>query len=175
MSSNTAFGDRPVKREIKNMINKKKKRVGIFSLTCDEGCSIYLIEIFNKKLFDWLKKMDLVYFLSIRDKREIKNLDIALVEGVVTSEKDKEYLKKIRSNSKILIAMGSCAINTMPSGQRNNFNTKQLGEIKDHLKKYNFLQRALALKEVVKVDNEIIGCPINEKIFIKVFEKYLKI
>ncbi|MEK7203383.1 MAG: hypothetical protein AAB653_03640 [Patescibacteria group bacterium] len=151
----------------------EKKRVGIFSLTCDEGCSIYLIEIFNKKLFDWLKKMRLVCFLTLSDKREIKNLDIALVEGVVTSEKDKKYLEKIRNNSKILIAMGSCAINTFPSGQRNNFNNEQLEEIKDHLEKYNFLPRALALKEVVKVDDEIIGCPINEKIFVKIFEKYL--
>ncbi|PKL72377.1 hypothetical protein CVV26_01775 [Candidatus Kuenenbacteria bacterium HGW-Kuenenbacteria-1] len=155
------------------MIDKNKKRVGIFSLTCDEGCSICLVEIFNQKLFSWLEKMDIVYFLSIKDKMEIENLDIALVEGVVTSEKDKEYLEKIRNNSKILIAMGNCAINIMPSGQRNNFNAEQLVEIKNHLKKYNFLPRALALKEAVKVDDEIFGCPIIEKKFIEVFEKYL--
>lgn len=156
------------------MAVKKKKRVGIFSLTCDEGCSIYLTEIFNKKLLGWLEKMDLVYFLAIRDKREIKDLDVALVEGVVTSAKDKECLEKIRDNSKILIAMGTCAINTIPSGQRNNFNAGQLEEIKDHLEKYNFLPRALALKEAVKVDDEIMGCPIIENKFIEVFEKYLK-
>ena len=155
------------------MLDKKKKQVGIFSLTCDEGCSIYLIEIFNKKLFNWLEKMDLVYFLTLRDEKEIKNLDIALVEGVVTSAKDKEYIEKIRSNSKILIAMGACAINAIPSGQRNNFNKEQLEEIKDHLEKYKFLPRALSIKEVVKVDNEITGCPIVENKFVKVFEKYL--
>lgn len=154
-------------------LKKKKKRVGIFSLTCDEGCSIYLTEIFNKKLFEWLEKMELVYFLPIKDKAEIKDLDICLVEGVVTSQKDKEMLELIRNNTKALIAMGTCAVTTIPSGQRNNFNEDQLGRIKGHLEKYNFLPKALALKDVVKVDDQILGCPIIEPKFIEVFEKYL--
>ena len=45
------------------MANTKKK-VGIFSFTSDEGCTIYLTEIFNKKLLGWLEKIELVYFLS---------------------------------------------------------------------------------------------------------------
>jgi len=155
------------------MAKKRKKRVGIFSLTCDEGCSILLTEIFNKKLLEWLEKMELVYFLSIKDKTEIKNLDITLVEGVVTSERDLEDLKKIRENTEILIAMGSCAITSQPSGQRNNFNINQLKEIEGHLEKYKFLPRALALKDVVKVDDEVTGCPIDEGKFIEVFEKHL--
>jgi len=152
----------------------KKKRVGVFSLTCDEGCSIYLTEIFNKKLLEWLEKVEWVYFLSIKDKTEIKDLDVALIEGVVTSQKDKDDLEKIRANSKVVIAMGTCAVTTVPSGQRNRFNAKQLAEIKDHMEEYHFLPKALALKDVVKVDDQIMGCPIDEKKFVEVFEKYLK-
>ncbi|MDI6777637.1 MAG: hypothetical protein QMD77_00435 [Patescibacteria group bacterium] len=150
-----------------------KKRVGIFSLTCDEGCSIYLTEIFNKKLLPWLEKMELAYFLALKNHTEAEDLDIALVEGVVTSEKDLEHIKKIRQISKILIAMGTCAITALPSGQRNNFNINQLKEIEGHLEKYNFLPKALALKNIVKVDDEIMGCPIEEEKFIETFEKYL--
>ncbi len=152
---------------------KNKKRVGIFSLTCDEGCSIYLIEIFNQKLLEWLEKMELIYFLSVKDKTEIKNLDIALVEGVVSTERDQEDLKKIRENSQIVIAMGSCAISVQPSGQRNNFSSGQTENIQEDLEKFRFLPKCLALKEVVKVDDEIPGCPIIREEFIKVFEKYL--
>ncbi len=151
----------------------QKKRVGIFSLTCDEGCSIYLTEIFNHKLIEWLEKIELVYFLSIKDRTEIKDLDIALVEGVVTSEKDKEELEEIRRNSKILIAMGTCAMTSLPSGQRNNFDEEKQEEIKEHVGKYHFLPKALALKDVVQVDGEIPGCPIGEGIFIECFERYL--
>ena len=150
-----------------------KKRVGIFSLTCDEGCSIYLTEIFNQKLLLWLSKMELVYFLSVKNKADFSNLDIALVEGVVTSQKDQKELEKIRSNAKILIAMGTCAMSALPSGQRNTFTPEQQEQIKDHLEIYDFLPKALALKEVVPVDDEIPGCPISEEIFVRTFEKYL--
>lgn len=155
------------------MANNNKKRVGIFSLTCDEGCSILLIEIFNKKLFEWLEKIELAYFLSVRDHKEIKDFDIILIEGVVSTAKDKEEIEKIRGNTKILIAMGNCAITVLPSGQRNNFNDEQMDEIKDDLDKFNFLPKCLSIKQVVKVDDEIIGCPINEKKFIEIFEKYI--
>lgn len=155
------------------MENKTKKRVGIFSLTCDEGCSVYLTEIFNKKLLGWLEKMELVYFLALKNHAEAENLDIALVEGVVTSEKDLREIKKIREKAEILIAMGTCAMTALPSGQRNNFNVNQFKEIEGHLEKYKFLPKALALKEAVKVDDEISGCPIDERKFVEVFERYL--
>jgi len=150
-----------------------KKRVGVFSLTCDEGCSIYLTEIFNHKLLEWLEKIELVYFLSVKDKTDIKDLDIALVEGVITSERDKEDIEKIRANTKVLIAMGSCAMTALPSGQRNNFNKEQLSEIQEHMEKNHFLPKALSLKEIVMVDAEIPGCPIGEVQFVETFEKYL--
>src|SRR4030042_2040159 len=114
------------------MIRQAKKRVGIFSLTCDEGCSIFLTEIFNKKLLEWLEKMEIVYYLALKSHKEAENLDIALVEGVVTSEKDLAEIKKIRDKTKILIAMGTCAITALPSGQRNNFSAEQLAEIEGH-------------------------------------------
>lgn len=152
---------------------KKKKQVGIFSFTCDEGCTIYLIEIFNKKLIGWLEKVELKYFLSVKDKVEVKDFDIVLIEGVITTERDLKEVKKIRENTKILIAMGSCAVTCQPSGLRNNFNEDQLSEIKDDLKRYHYLPKVLSIKDAVKIDDEIMGCPINEKKFIETFEKYI--
>lgn len=152
---------------------KPKKKVGIFSLTCDEGCTIYLIEIFNKKLLEWLERIELSYFLSIKDDVKIKDFDIVLIEGTVSTEHDKEEVIKLRDKTKILIAMGNCAMTALPSGQRNNFNQSQQAEIAEELVKFKFLPKCLALKDVVKVDDQIAGCPIDEKKFIEVFEKYL--
>lgn len=151
----------------------KKKKVGIFTFTCDEGCTIYLIEIFNKKLVPWLEKIDIKYFLSVKDHVEIKDFDIVLIEGTVSTEKEKQDLIKIRENTKILIALGSCAITSLPSGQRNNFNEEQTAEIADEIAKYDYLPKCLALKDIVTVDDEIPGCPIIEEKAIEVFEKYI--
>src|SRR3989338_4589068 len=111
----------------------KKKVVGVFSFSCDEGCSIYLTEIFNTKLIGWLEKMDLVYFLALKDHKDVDAYDIAIVEGVITSEKDKVEIEKLRAKTKILIAMGTCTITGYPSAQRNEFNVKQMAEIQEHL------------------------------------------
>jgi coenzyme F420-reducing hydrogenase gamma subunit len=154
------------------MANSKKK-VGIFSFTCDEGCSIYLIEIFNQKLLKWLESMELDYFLSVKDHKELAEMDIALIEGVISTEKDKEAIEKIRAKTKILIAMGTCAITALPSGQRNKFDEEQVSKIKDDLERWHFLPKALALKDAVTVDDEIAGCPIDKDKLIEVFEKHL--
>ena len=150
----------------------KKKKIGVFSFTCDEGCSINMLEVFNNKLFDWLEKVEFSYFLSLKDAGEIKDFDIVLIEGVVSSKKDMKELK-IRENTKTLIAMGNCAISVMPSGQRNFFNKTQQDEIHEDLEKFDLLPKCLALKDVVRVDDEIPGCPINEEKFINIFEKYI--
>jgi coenzyme F420-reducing hydrogenase gamma subunit len=155
------------------IMDNNKKKVGIFSFTCDEGCSIYLIEIFNKKLEEWLPKMEIKYFLSVKERAPLKDFDIVLIEGVVGTEKEKKELEEIRANTKILIAMGTCAMTSQPSGQRNKFNEEQMAEIRDDISSHGFLPKCLALKEVVKVDDEIPGCPILEQKFIEVFEKYL--
>jgi sulfhydrogenase subunit delta len=155
------------------LTNMPKKRVGVFSLTCDEGCSIYLTEIFNHKLIEWLDKIELVYFLSVKDKVEFNELDIALIEGVVSSEKEKKELVELRGKSKIIIAMGSCAITTQPSGQRNSFSAEQTQLIQPKMQGFDYLPKCLALKDVVTVDAEIMGCPIDQNKFIEIFEKYL--
>lgn len=151
----------------------QKKQIGIFSFTCDEGCTIFLIEIFNKKLLGWLEKVDLRYFLSVKDKAKFEHLDIALIEGVISNEKEKKEVEEIRKKSKIVIAMGTCAITGYPSAQRNNFNETQRKNIKEELESNNYLPKCLLLKDFIKVDDEILGCPINEKKFIETFEKYL--
>lgn len=154
-------------------MENRKKKVGIFSFSSDEGCSIYMIEIFNKKLLGWLDKMELVYFLSIADKRDAAEFDIALAEGAITSERDLHEIQELRKKTKILIGMGNCAITGLPTCQRNGFNAEQLEEIKDDLEKYKFLPKCLSIKQAVKIDDEIPGCPIDEKRFIEVLEKYL--
>jgi coenzyme F420-reducing hydrogenase gamma subunit len=117
--------------------------------------------------------MELKYFLSMKDKVEIKDFDISLIEGVISTEKDKKAIEEIRANSKIVICMGTCAITGLPSGQRNNFSEELTKEIQDDLDKYDYLPKSLSIKEAIKTDDEIQGCPIDEKKFIEVFEKYL--
>jgi sulfhydrogenase subunit delta len=132
-----------------------------------------LIEIFNKKLLGWLEKIELVYFLSVKNYKEVGELDIAIVEGSIMTERDKKEIEDIRKKTKILIGMGNCTITGLPSCQRNSFNAEQLKEIEADMARFKFLPKCLAVKQAVKLDDEVPGCPMDEKKFIEVFERYI--
>ena len=157
------------------MVEKKKLRIGWFSFAGCEGSTIIFTELLNDHWQEWLKKIDFAHVNILKSKNELKDLDVAFVEGAIVTEKDKTKLKKIRKNCKYLIAIGSCAIIALPSGQRNNFNEKQLKEIEHILKQWQHLGKVLPLKDVVKVDDQVHGCPMIEKTFLEILDKYLKL
>lgn len=151
----------------------KKVRVGIFSFTCDEGCSIVFLEILNRKFFEWEDEMELRNCRVLRSKNEIKGLDIAFVEGAVSTFKEVKRLKEIRKNAK-LVAIGSCAISGAPSNLRNFLSKEKKEEIKPILKKFGHKAKVSSVSELVKVDDSVSGCPMEEEKFVEVMEKYLK-
>jgi len=166
-----------IKMSIYNINMDKKLRVGWFSFTCCEDSTILFIELLNQHYQDWLKKIDFVHARALRRETngELQKMDVAFVEGAISSDRQEEKLKKIREKTNILIAVGSCAGVGSPSNQRNFFNRENLDEIKPILDKFKYKEKVLKLSEVVKVDELIPGCPMNEEIFLRMMEKYLEI
>ena len=152
----------------------KKLKIGVFSFTCDEGCSMKLLEIFNEKFFEWLPFLDVKSFRLLTPRNEVEDLDVAFVEGAVSTEREVEFLKKVRENSKKLVAIGSCAITGFPSNNRNFFNEKQLKGIEPFLKKFNHLKKVEPVSKFVKVDAVVNGCPMDADSFVSLFESFLK-
>ncbi|MCD6547065.1 MAG: hypothetical protein J7K22_00765 [Nanoarchaeota archaeon] len=151
----------------------KKLSIGIFSFTCDEGCSMQILEVFNNKFKEWENLIEIKHFRLISPRKDIEKLDVAFVEGAISTKRDLEGLKKVRETSKKVIAIGSCAINGFPSNQRNFFDKKVKQKIKPFLKKFNHLENVEPIKKFISVDGEINGCPISEDDFIKVLEDCL--
>ncbi|MFH1294938.1 MAG: hypothetical protein ABIH90_03305 [Candidatus Aenigmatarchaeota archaeon] len=154
--------------------NKPRLRVGFFSFTCDEGCMITFLEVLNTKLFDWKDKIDMVYCRQLQKKGEIRKLDVAFVEGAISSIKDRKRLVEVRANTDVLVAMGSCAISGAPSNQRNFFDDAKKEEIGFLLHKFQQLPKVLSVKDVVTAEYVVPGCPMDETKFIAVMEEILK-
>lgn len=153
---------------------QKKLRIGWFSFSCCEDSTIEFIEILNDHYMEWKKKLEIVSALVLQKRGIIKDIDVAFVEGAITSAKQKKKLFEIRNNSKILIAVGACACMGMPSGQRNFFDEKTNREIKNILTRFQYTDKVKKLSEVVKVDDQVPGCPMDERVFLQVVNKYLK-
>lgn len=157
---------------VKNMADKIK--AGFFSFTCCEGCIVTFLEVLNKKFDEYMKKMSIENFRALKTNELIKDLDLAFVEGAISTEKDIIKLKEIRKKSRKLIALGSGAVNGYPSNQRNKFDEDKKKKIKHLVKKFHQIKEIFPLNKFVKVDDSIYGCPVSEELLTKKIDGYLK-
>ena len=153
---------------------RKKLKIGWFSFTCSEDSTIVWIELMNGNFFKWKELLDIKNAHVLKRNNTLKGIDVAFVEGAITTERDAQKLMDIRKNSKKLVAVGSCAINGMPSAQRNLFDEKQKREIAFLLVRFNQAEKVRAIKDIVTVDAEVPGCPMDENAFLGTLDKCLQ-
>jgi len=152
-----------------------KLRVGWFSFACCEDSTIMMTELMNEHWQDWKQKIDFVYARVLQSYKELKNIDVAFIEGAIATERDSKRAKEIRKNSKYVVAIGACAVDGMPAAQRNTFDEKTKKEISLILQRFKHREKVSPLKEVIKVDDFVPGCPMQESVFLSVLDKYLKL
>jgi coenzyme F420-reducing hydrogenase gamma subunit len=89
----------------------EKPKVAFFALTSCEGCEFILLD-FGEKFFDFLKEVDLIDFSFVEQmpfpKMKIE-IDVSFVEVLPIKKEEIDLLKKIRKESKILVAVRNCA------------------------------------------------------------------
>jgi len=147
------------------MIHKPK--VGIFGLT---GCAGEQIVILNceDELFDLAGNMDIKSFHTAMTGNDTEcALDIAFVEGAVVQPDEIEELKRIRARSRLLIAIGTCAVWGGVPAMKNEVSREELMEqIYGSAGKSFDSVPAQPLRNFVKVDYSISGCPIEKEQFL---------
>lgn len=153
---------------------QKKLRIGWFTFSCCEDSTIIFTELMNDHWEEWKRVLDIRHARVLQTKNVLDELDVAFVEGALNSPNHIEMVKEIRSKSKKLVAIGACACTGLPSTQRNTFNQEQQAAIKPLLEKFEFLPKGQKLTDVVKVDLQIPGCPMDEKTFMTALASLLK-
>lgn len=149
----------------------KKMAVSWVTFACCEDSSILFIELLNRHFFEWKEKMDFRYCRLLKSKgNTFDGTDVAFVEGAIATKEDAEKVKLIRKKAKKVVAIGACACTGLPSAQRNFFDEKTKKEIMMVVGRFGHLDKVQPLKELIKVDYEVPGCPMDEKIFMKVLE-----
>ncbi|MCX6784269.1 MAG: hypothetical protein NT141_04395 [candidate division WWE3 bacterium] len=155
-------------------ILSKKLVVGWFSFTCSEDSTILLTEMLNTHFDDWVKLVEFKHFKTLKSDNDLSNLDVAFIEGAISSDSQAVDVKKIRENAKYVVAIGACACTGMPSSSRNAFGDKEMtGKIGDYFKRFDYSAKVQKLEDVIKVDDKVDGCPMNAAKFTEVLSKYL--
>ena len=147
-----------------------RPKTAFFDFACCEGCQLQVANL-GESLLDVLNFLDVVEFREVMSEKWDKDLDVAVIEGSITNGHAVERIKKIREQSKILIAIGSCATIGGVNGMKNNF---ELEEIRKYVygPSYQFFQtqKTMAVHQVVKVDYKVHGCPIYQPEFLHVVQ-----
>lgn len=144
-----------------------KPTVGIFGLT---GCAGDQLVILNceDQLLEVIAHLDVRDFLMASSGNDTGcALDVALVEGAVLSQRDEDTLQRIRERSKILVALGTCAVWGGVAAMDRDGNAAQfLRDIYGDAGSAYDTAPPRALHQVVKVDLNISGCPIEKEQFL---------
>jgi NAD-reducing hydrogenase small subunit len=136
------------------------------------GCHMSLLDI-DERLLTLAERADIVYSPLVDAKVFPDDVDIALVEGAVSTDEDLKRIEMVRSRSRIVVAFGDCALTTNVPGMRNLFDGDSAAplyqrayienvSIDPHLPTRNVphhLPRTLPVHKVVHVDVFLPGCP----------------
>lgn len=154
----------------------KKLIIGWFSFTCCEDSTILFTELLNTYFDEWKKIIEFRYLKALKTKNSIKDLDVAFIEGAVSSESQAIEVQKIRNNTKYVVAIGSCACTGAPSASRNCFTPDKITQkIKWYMDNFDYSQKVRKLEDIIKVDDKVDGCPMDAGNFLATLFKYLEI
>lgn len=162
-----------------------KKKIATVWLGGCSGCHMSLLDI-DERILDVAKLADIVK-CPIVDGKEFPEVDIALVEGAVTSDEHLHEILNIRKKSKALVALGDCAVMTNVTGMRNYFQLDEVfntayvdaisndkeGTVPDHPALLRLHNKVVPLQEVVTVDFVIPGCPPSADVIFYVLNEFL--
>ena len=147
----------------------EKTKVATVWLDGCSGCHMSLLDI-DERLLDIAPKIELVYSPVVDSKEFPEGVDLTLVEGAIANEEDVAKIKLVRSRTRLLAALGDCAITGNVPAMRNNF-------VLDEVLRRGYIENATAdpgtptvevprlrtkvvpLHELVSVDLFIQGCP----------------
>jgi len=147
----------------------KKAKLATLWLDGCSGCHMSILDL-DEAIALVAQKADLVYGPLVDAQEFPEDVDVAIVEGAVSSQEDYEKIKLVRERARLLVALGDCAVTSNVPAMRNSIPVKKLLE-RVYLQGVDekpriptegvppLLKRVLPLQEVVKVDLFIPGCP----------------
>jgi NAD-reducing hydrogenase small subunit len=150
-----------------------KAKVATVWLDGCSGCHMSLLDI-DAAIISLARKIDLVYGPLVDAQEFPEGVDVVLVEGAVSSQEDLNKLQKIRQRSHVLIALGDCAVTGNVPAMRNSVPVNKLlhriyvegaqeGKAVPIDRVPPLLKNARPLREFVKVDFYLPGCPPPSK------------
>ncbi len=158
-----------------------KPRIAFFDMASCEGCQLAILNCEDV----FLHILDLVEIVEFREalSETAPRFDIAFVEGSINREMDAERLHDIRTRCTWLVSLGACASHGNVQARSNALSPAEnlqrvYGPETCHVTQTDpeywplwAHTRVRAVHEVVKVDYDLRGCPVDRNEFLHLVKR----
>lgn len=139
-----------------------KPRLGIYKFTSCDGCQLALLNQ-GEGLLAMLDRVELTHFPEAGPNAPEAAVDIALIEGSISTPAEAERIRGIRARSGQLVALGACATAGGIQALRNAADSGAAwrAALYPQPEFIASADRSLPVSALVHVDLELFGCPID--------------
>ena len=161
----------------------RRARLATVWLDGCSGCHMSLLDM-DEAIIGIAKRVEVVYGPLVDAQEFPKAVDVALIEGAISSQEDLERVRTIRQRSKLVVALGDCAVTGNVPAMRNQIAPRKLLE-RIYIEGVQenpgiptegvpaLLRHAIPVHEVVKVDLHVPGCPPSAQAIVFVLGELL--
>jgi len=138
-----------------------KPKLAVHKFSSCDGCQLAFLNA-GEDLLTLANMVDIIHFPEAGPVDENGHVDIAFIEGSITTPTDISRIKRIRDNSSYLITIGACATAGGLQALRNFTNAEEWIRAVYATPEYiQTLSTSTPIRDHVKVDLELWGCPVN--------------
>ena len=143
------------------MAENGRPRVAVHKFSSCDGCQLAFLNA-GEGLLTLAGQVELVHFAEAGYVDEEAEADIAFVEGSVSTPQEAERIRSIRERSRFLITIGACATAGGLQALRNLADADEwIGAVYAQPEYIQSLATSTPIREHVRVDLELWGCPVN--------------
>lgn len=138
-----------------------KPRVGVYKFSSCDGCQLAFLNL-GETLVQLAQLVDIVHFAEAGPVADDDQVDVAFIEGSISTAHDVQRIRQVRNNAKFLVTIGACATAGGVQALRGLADAKTwAAQIYASPEYIDSLATSTPISDHVKVDLELWGCPVN--------------
>jgi sulfhydrogenase subunit delta len=138
-----------------------KPRVAVHKFSSCDGCQLAFLNL-GQTLIELAGLVDIVHFAEAGPLAPDEAVDIAFVEGSISTAHDLERIQAVRASARWLVTIGACATAGGVQALRAMADADAwVGDVYASPEYVDTLATSTPIASHVKVDLELWGCPVN--------------
>ena len=151
----------------------RRPRLGVFKFASCDGCQLSMLDL-EESLLEIADAVDIAYFREATSTESDGPFDLTLIDGSITTARDRDRIREVRRRSRFLVALGACATTGGIQALRNFSNVDEMRRIVYATPEYiDTLATSTAISDHVPVDFELRGCPPNRLQLLELVSAFL--